>query len=226
MAEVSAPLKPSNTRAVASSNEASSTSPDTGGGTGRTVLKSCACCAPAVLALPLRSVKAPMATRTLTVPTLFGGGVTSTRYFRSLTLISVPTVPPAATMSLFDRPVTGSLKLSRKLTGPVAASAVTLSSMVSVGATVSGPIGPPAATSPPSPPPQAATSMAAPSAHADKANFFVRCFIAGFLTRVEAKGASGERGVGPAAERLQRGPEQPPSRTGGPVLKAVSCEHR
>ena len=165
--EVSAPLKPSKVSAGVSSNEARSLSPPlAGGGTTSTVLKACEPELAAKLALLARSVNLPAATLTLIVPAALAAGVSSSRYFMSLTLISGLAVPPATTMSSIVKLVpTDSLNVKVNVTAPDAVTAAMLSSMTSVGATLSGD-----GSSPP--PPQAATNSDAATAHAERANFF------------------------------------------------------
>ena len=189
MDDVSAPLKPTNSSGVASSNEASTMSPLTGGGTTGTVSNSCSWALALVLAMPPRSAYAPTATLTRTVPVLLGAGVTSSRYFMSLTLISTPGVPPVTATSLVAKVLpTDSLKVNVKVTGPVALALAVLSAITSVGATPSGTT----LSLSPSSPPQAATSTDTARALADRANFFERWYMAVSLAKAEAKGRSAE----------------------------------
>ena len=145
MAEVSPPLNPSKRGNVAPSNEASTTSPPTTGGTTGTVSKSCVRVLVPTLAMPPRSAKAPAATLTRIVPVLLSAGLTSSRYFMSLTLTSVSGVPPVTTTSLAVKLLpTDSLNVKMKvvLPSPVALAAVMLSSIARVGATPSDAAGP------------------------------------------------------------------------------------
>ena len=95
--------------------------------------------------MPPRSAKVPAATVTLIVPVPFSGGLTSSRYFMSFTLISATGVPPVTVMSLAVKLVpTDSLNVKMKVVSPlpVALAPVMLSSMTRVGATPSGAAGP------------------------------------------------------------------------------------
>ena len=141
--------------------------PPAGGGTTGTVLKACEAELAAALALLARSVNFPAATLTLMVPVELAAGVSSTKYFMSLTLINALGAPPATTMSSKVKLLpTDSLNAKMNVTAPDAVAPALLSSMTKVGATVSG-----GDESPP-PPPQAATNSDAASAQAERANLF------------------------------------------------------
>ena len=109
--------------------------PPTGGGTALTVSKFCSWALAPTLALPPRSANAPAATATLNLPARSAGGVTSSRYFMSLTLMSTPGVPPLTTTSLAVKLLpTDLLKVNVKVTASVAFAPATLSAMTKVGA--------------------------------------------------------------------------------------------
>ncbi len=94
----------------------------------------------AVLALPAASVAAAAGTLTVNVPEP-AGGVMRAVYTAPLPL-TVPTLAPGeTTMSVESKPVTDSLKVKVKLTGPFAAPGV-LSVIATVGASVSMPCEP------------------------------------------------------------------------------------
>ena len=129
----SAPPNPVNTGAIASSKVITKP-PDGGGG----VTYACCALAADVLALPARSMKAPAATLTSSVPVASAGGFATSVACLASMRTKAPLVPPVRTTSSVVKLVpTSSLKTKLNVTSPVAVSAATLSVMVRVGGVVS-----------------------------------------------------------------------------------------